>query len=95
MKKKDKYMAIWEKVSNITKKKFNSELIYNKIYLKAEKRFNKKESFQCFYIPVILFDSVYRKDGNYYPSAFLEKFIVNFFWKNIRNFGFWGFGSSS
>ena len=42
---------------------------------------NTKESFQCFYILVILFDSVYRKDGNYYPKVFLEKFIrfITFF----------------
>ena len=33
----DKYMTIWEKVSNTIKRKFNSELIYNKKYLKAEK----------------------------------------------------------
>ena len=45
-KKIDKYMTIWEKVSNIIIKKINSELIYNKKYLKAEKRFNAKESFQ-------------------------------------------------
>ena len=83
------------KVSNITIKKINCELIYNKKYLKAEKRFNKKESFQCFYIPVILFDSVNRKDGNYYPKVFLDKFIHDYFWRSIINFGFLGFGSSS
>ena len=33
----DKFMKIWEKVSNIIKSKFNSELIHNKIYLKAKK----------------------------------------------------------
>ena len=33
----DKYMKIWEKVSNIIKNKFNSELIYNKKYLKVKK----------------------------------------------------------
>ena len=66
----DKYMTIWDKISNIIKKKFNRELIYNKKYLKTEKRFNTKESFQCFYMPVILFDSAYRKDGNYYPKVF-------------------------
>ena len=71
-------------------KKIYSELIYNKQYLKAEKIFNTKESFQCFYIPVILFHSVYKKDGNYYPKVFLERFIHNFFQKNIKNFGFWG-----
>ena len=58
-------MTIWEKVSNMITK-INSELIYNKKYLKAGKRFNTKESFQCFYIPVILLDSLYKKDGNYY-----------------------------
>ena len=57
----DKYMTVWEKDSNIIKK-INGELIYNKKHLKAEKRFNSKESFQCFYIPVILFDSVCKKD---------------------------------
>ena len=72
-------MTIWKKVSNIIKKKINIELIYNKKYLKTEKRFNTEESFQCFYIPVILLDSVYRKEGNYYPKVFLEKFIHNFF----------------
>ena len=33
-------------------------LINNKKYLKAGKRFNTKESFQCFYIPLVLFISV-------------------------------------
>ena len=54
----------------------------------------KKKSFQCFYIPEILFDSVCRKDENYYPKMFLEKIIHNFVRRNIRNFGFLGFGSS-
>ena len=75
---------VWQfgkKVNNTIKKEINRELIYIKQYLKAEKRFNTKESFQCFYIPVILFDSVYRKDGNYYPKVFLEKCIYNFFKK--------------
>ena len=49
-------MTIWEKVSNIIKTNFKSKLRY----LKAEKRFNTKENFQCFYVPVILFDSIYR-----------------------------------
>ena len=60
----DKYITILEKASDLTKK------INSKKYLKPEKRFNTKESFHCFYIPVILFDSVYRKDGSYYISAF-------------------------
>ena len=43
----------------------------------------------------MLFDSVSRKDGNYYPKVFLEKLNHNVFWRSIINFGFWGFGSSS
>ena len=31
-----------------------------------------------FYISIILFNSGYRKDGNYYPNVFLEKSITYF-----------------
>ena len=61
-------MVIWENVSNVVKK-----------YLKAEKRFSTKESLKSFYVPVILFDLVYRKDGNYYPKVFLENLFIAFF----------------
>ena len=37
----------------------------------------------------VIKDSIYRKDGNYYPKVFLEKLIHNFFSRNIRNSGFW------
>ena len=50
-----KYMEILEKVSNIIKKKFNSDIIYSKKYLKAEKK-NTKRGFQCLYAPVIFID---------------------------------------
>ena len=40
----DEYNEFWERVSNIIKK-INSELIYNKKYLKAEERINTKEGF--------------------------------------------------
>ena len=39
----DKYKKIWEKVSNIIKKEFNSELVYNKRYLKAKTTRQKKD----------------------------------------------------
>ena len=45
--------------------------------IKDENTFDKYmtiyENFHCFYIPQILLDSVYRKDGNYYPKVVLEK----------------------
>ena len=66
---------LWQfekKVSNVLKTNFKSQLIYNKFYLKAEKRFNTKESFQCLYAPVILIDSIYIKNKNCYPKVFLE-----------------------
>ena len=66
---------IWQfgkKVSDVIKTNFNSELIYNKFCLKAEKRFNTKESFQCLYTPVILIDSIYIENKNCYPKVFLD-----------------------
>ena len=63
-------MVILEKVWNIIKNKFNSELTYCKKYLKAKKKRNRKEGFQCLYAPVILIDSIYRKDENYYSKVF-------------------------
>ena len=44
----DNYMAIWEKVINVIKQKFNSELIYNRKYLKAEKDLTQKNVFSVF-----------------------------------------------
>ena len=78
-------MKFGKKVRIIIKKKINSELVYNKKYLKAEK-INTKENFQCYYnnniyvsnIPVILIDSVYAKNENYYAKVFLEKHYL--FW---------------
>ena len=45
-----KYMEILKKVRNIIKNKFNSELIYSKKYLNAEKKINTKGGFQCLYV---------------------------------------------
>ena len=63
-----KYMEILEKVNNIIKNKFNSKLMYSKKYLKAEKeiKINTKGVFQCLYAPIILIESIYSKDENYY-----------------------------
>ena len=68
-----------EKVRNIVKIKFNSELIYSKEYLKAEKKIynkniNTKECSWCIYISAILINLVYIKVKNYYPQVFLEKY---------------------
>ena len=52
-------LKVFEKVSNIIKK-INGELIHNKKYQKTEKKIDTNESFRCFYIPVILIDSVFR-----------------------------------
>ena len=68
----DKYYETWEKVSSIIKKEFNSKLVYNKKYLKAEKKSTQKKAFN-----VILTVSVYKKDENYYSKVFLEKYNFN------------------
>ena len=41
-------MEILEKVSNIIKNKFNSELISRKKYIKAEKKKQQKETFSVY-----------------------------------------------
>ena len=65
----DKHNEIWKNASDIVTKKTNSELVYNEKYIKAENKINAKESFQCFYIPGILIDLVYKKNENYYPKV--------------------------
>ena len=50
-------MEILEKVSNIIKNKFNSELISSKKYIKAEKK-TAKGDIQCLYAPVIMINSI-------------------------------------
>ena len=66
-------MEVSEKVRNIIKNKFNSELIYNQKYLKSEK-ISTKWGFQYLYKPLVLIDLVYRKDKKYYLRVFLEKY---------------------
>ena len=44
----DKYIEIWEKISNIIKKEFNCELVHNKKYLKDEKKSTRKKYFNAF-----------------------------------------------
>ena len=73
----DKFMGIWEKVSNIIKE-IDSELIYSKKYATAKTIPNTKEILQCFYrkvIPalVILIVFVYRKSKNYCLKLFFLK----------------------
>ena len=87
----EKYNEIWKKVSNIIKKKFHSNPVYNEKYIKTKiKSYNgkintnfhnnkiPKEGSQCICLPVTLTDSVYKKDKNYYPQVFLEecKYVV-------------------
>ena len=71
----EKYNKIWEKVSNIIRKEFDSKPVYNEKYLKTKiKSYNgkintnfhnnkiPKEGSQCICLSVMLIDSVYRKD---------------------------------
>ena len=80
-----------KKVRNSIKKEFNSEPVYNEKYLKTKIKSYKgkidtklhntkipKEDSLSICLSVILIDSVYRKNKNYYPKVFLEecKYIV-------------------
>ena len=68
------------KLATLSKKKINRELVYNKKYLKLEKKINTKEGFNCICKQVILIDSVYKICiilKNYYPEAFSKKYNFN------------------
>ena len=69
----DKYTEIFKKVSNIVKK-IDTELMCNNKSLEAEKKFNTKESFPCFYEKIILVDSVIER---------IKTIILKCFQKNI------------
>ena len=71
----DKYNKIWEKFSKIIKKEFNSKLIYNKKYLKTEKKSTQRKAF---YILVILTNSVDRKEEICYPKMILDRCNCNY-----------------
>ena len=87
----EKYNEIWEKVKNIIKKEFDSELVYNEKYLKAKiKSYSGKtntnfhnnkiprEGSQFICLSVTLINFVFRTGKNYYPQVFLEecKYVV-------------------
>ena len=91
----EKYNEIWKKVSNIIKKEFNSNAVYNEKYIKAKiKLYNKKvntnfhgnkmpkESLECLCLSVILLDSVYKKN-KYYPRVILKE--CNYIIKEKKN----------
>ena len=62
----------------ILQKKINSGHVHNKKYLKVEKKKKKKiktkEEFQCISVPVILIDSVYRKNKNCFSQVWIEEY---------------------
>ena len=83
----EKYNEIWKKVSNITKNEFDSKTVYNEKYIKTKIKSYKrkintnfhinkipKEGSHCICLSVILINSIFRKDKDYYPQVFLEEF---------------------
>ena len=96
-----KKYKIWEKLTNITYKEFDSNPVYNEKYIKAKTKFyNKKtntnfrgnqieipnESLECVCLSVILLDSVYRKDNKYFPQVFLEEYKYVVNEKKLHNY---------
>ena len=82
----EKYNEIWEKVSKIIKKGFDSEPVYNHKFLKTKTKSCEgksntnydgdkapKEGSQYICLSVILIDSAFRTGKIYYPEVFLEE----------------------
>ena len=88
----EKYNEIWETVTNIIYKEFDSNPIYNEKYIKTKiKVYNKKvntnfHGLECVCLPIILLDSVYKKDNKYYPLVFLEEYRYVVREKKIDNY---------
>ena len=87
----EKYNEIWEKASNAIKRELDSNLVYNKKYLRTKiKSYDGKinTNFQINKIPkedttficlaVISIDFIFRGGKNYYPQVFLEecKYVI-------------------
>ena len=83
-----KYNKVWKNISCIVKKEFDSKPEYDEKYLKTKiKSYNGKininfqnnkipeKDSQCACLSVISIDSVYRKNKNYYPQVFLERYV--------------------
>ena len=79
----EKHNEIWDKVSKVMKKGFDSEHVYNDKYLKTKiKSYGEKintnfhddkvpkEGFQYICLLVTLIDSVFRASKNYCPQVF-------------------------
>ena len=81
----EKHNTIWDKVSVEIKKEFDSEPVYNNIFLKAKIKFhgvevtgsyNKKitkvdSNHTC--LAVISLGSALKNDDNYYPQVLLKE----------------------
>ena len=80
-------MKFWKKWATLSKRSLtvHSTPVYKEKYPKTKvKSYNGiintnfenskilKEGFQCICLSVILIDSVYRKDKDYFPQGFLE-----------------------
>ena len=85
--KNDELLEIWNKVSKIIIKGFDSELVYNNKYLKTKiKSYGgkvnttfhddkvPKERSQYICLSVILIDAVFGIGKNYYSQVFLEEY---------------------
>ena len=77
----EKYNEVWEKVRNIIKKEADSELVYNKKYLKAKvKSYNEKinTNFHNSKIPkegsqFICLSVIFRTSNSYYPQSVFRR----------------------
>ena len=74
----EKYNKIWDKVSNVFKKGFASEPVYNEKYLKTSiKSYDlfimPKKRCHCICLSVTLVDSAFKMGKNCYLQVFLEE----------------------
>ena len=64
-----KYNEIWDKVSNVIEKEFDSEPVHYDKYLINDNKVPKEGS-QCIYLSTVLIDSGFRTSKKQYPQGF-------------------------
>ena len=92
------YNKVWNRISDIMQKRFNSKPVYNEKYSKSERKTYgekiqiltiegvPKTGSHCACLLVILIDCIVKMGRNYYPQAFFEKYKYSVKEKNINKF---------
>ena len=80
----ERYTAIWEKISDLVNKKFDSDPIYNNKYINTKIRsYNNDIKTKC--VSLISLDSIIKINKIYYPQTLLQECVYKLINKKVEN----------